>query len=89
MLKNRDSHGGGAGFGELRDHAALDPGDLIRCFRQAIQVMRQTRQALSPDQADLKARLKATMAAMNRDEVDAEKQLRGVVEAAPLPPGKS
>ncbi len=76
----------GAGFGELRDHAALDPGDLIRCFRQAIQVMRQTRQALPADQAELKARLKATMTALNRDEVDAEKQLRGAVEDAPPGP---
>lgn len=71
----------GCEFGALRDHASLDPGDLIRTFRQAIQVMRQTRQALPAGQEELKDVLKRTLAAMNRDEIDAEKQLRGGVTA--------
>jgi superfamily II RNA helicase len=65
---------GGAPMDELREVGDATPGDLCRSFRMAIQLMRQARRAI--DSAwDLAARLEEAGAALNRDEVDARRQL--------------
>lgn len=64
----------GAGLeevGELTDHS---PGDLCRTFRMAIQLMRQARRAIDPDW-DVGERLGEAILRLNRDEVDAKRQL--------------
>jgi len=50
------------------------PGDLVRAFRMAIQLMRQLRRALDPTW-DLGDRLEEAILALNREEVDARRQL--------------
>jgi superfamily II RNA helicase len=65
---------GGATMEELREQCDATPGDLCRAFRMAIQLMRQARRAI--DSAwDLAPRLEEAGAALNRDEVDARRQL--------------
>jgi superfamily II RNA helicase len=71
----------GTPFEELEAHSSLSDGDAVRYLRLAIQLMRQTVRALHeyPHFANdpfLGERLKAATARMNRDVVDAEKQLR-------------
>jgi superfamily II RNA helicase len=69
----------GAAFDELESYTSMAPGDLIRCFRMTIQLMRQTSGRLPP--ADpLRARLRRAIDRINRDEVDAERQLRMAVD---------
>jgi superfamily II RNA helicase len=71
----------GAGFDDLAAATSMAPGDLIRCLRMAIQLMRQTASRLEP--ADpLGRRLRRAVDRINRDEVDAERQLRMGVEIA-------
>lgn len=65
---------GGAGLDELEGLADGSPGDLCRTFRMAIQLMRQTRRAIDPDW-DVGQRLREAMEGMNRDEIDARRQL--------------
>ena len=49
-------------------------GDLCRTFRMALQLMRQVRRAIDP-KWDLAQRLEEAAAMMNRDVVDAKRQL--------------
>ncbi|QDU66985.1 DEAD/DEAH box helicase [Engelhardtia mirabilis] len=64
----------GASFEELEETTDATAGDLCRCFRMAIQLMRQVKRAMDPS-FDLVERLDEAMAAINRDEVDARRQL--------------
>jgi superfamily II RNA helicase len=64
----------GRSFEELAAQTDTTPGDICRTFRMAIQLMRQTRRALG-EGWDLGERLLEVMQAMNRDEVDAKRQL--------------
>lgn len=65
----------GCSLEDLARYTSQDPGDLVRAFRQAIQLLRQLRDAAGP--ADpLRAILKEAEAKLNRDEVDAERLLR-------------
>jgi superfamily II RNA helicase len=68
---------GGATFHELGRHTDVDEGEIIRYFRMVIQLLRQLRQA--PRVSD-ELRETATKAQkmINRDLVDAEKQLRNM-----------
>ncbi|MCA8981477.1 MAG: hypothetical protein KDC14_15715, partial [Planctomycetes bacterium] len=64
----------GAEFEEALDEAEVGPGDLCRALRMALQLMRQVRRAIDKDW-DLYERLGEARLAMNRDEVDARRQL--------------
>ncbi len=64
----------GAEFEEALEEAEVGPGDLCRALRMALQLMRQVRRAIDRDW-DLYERLGEARLAMNRDEVDARRQL--------------
>jgi len=64
----------GAAFAELEGLSDATPGDLVRHFRMAVQLGRQARRAIDPSW-DLHARLADVLDAINRDVVDARKQL--------------
>lgn len=64
----------GAPFHELEELTDAPPGDICRTFRMAIQLMRQVRRTL--DRRDsLVDRLEEAVRALNREEVDARRQL--------------
>jgi superfamily II RNA helicase len=65
----------GRDFGDILKDAPVDEGEVIRYFRMGVQVLREILDA--PVSEALKAKLLKTIDAMNRDEIDAEKQLRG------------
>lgn len=64
----------GADFDELEELTDATAGDMCRTFRMAVQLMRQVRRAIDRD-FDLYDRLGEAMEALNRDEVDARRQL--------------
>jgi superfamily II RNA helicase len=64
----------GRTFEELGELVEVPAGDICRCFRMAVQVMRQLRATIDPS-FDLHERLKAAMDTLGRDEVDARRQL--------------
>lgn len=65
----------GSGFDDLKNFTDVQDGDLVRNFRMVLQLTRQVRKALSPSD-DLSQRLTALARRVDRDEVDAERQLR-------------
>ena len=65
----------GCEFEDLEDLCDVGPGDLVRNIRLAIQLMRQTIKATSGDET-LAGKLRDAIHRVNRDEVDAERQLR-------------
>jgi superfamily II RNA helicase len=64
----------GCRFEDLRNFTSTQDGDVVRNFRLAVQVLRQFAWAVR-EHAELHERLLATLARLNRDEVDAERQL--------------
>ena len=64
----------GADFEDTLEEAEIGAGDLCRALRMALQLMRQVRRAIDRDW-DLYDRLGDARLAMNRDEVDAHRQL--------------
>ena len=64
----------GASFEELEPLCEATPGDVVRHFRMAVQLARQARRAIDPSW-DLAERLRELTDAMNRDVVDARRQL--------------
>lgn len=64
----------GSDFEELVRELDVTPGDVVRTFRMAVQLMRQVRRAIDP-KWDLHERLHEAMEALNRDVVDARRQL--------------
>jgi superfamily II RNA helicase len=64
----------GAGFEELREQTTTPPGDLVRVMRLTVQLMRQLRAAL-PRTSPLVPLLDRSRDLLNRDEVDAARQL--------------
>ena len=64
----------GASFEELEERAGIPPGDVCRSFRMALQLLRLVRRTLDPDD-ELAGRMEAAVQAMNREEVDARRQL--------------
>jgi superfamily II RNA helicase len=64
----------GAEFEELLEETDATPGDIVRNLRMAVQLMRQVRRAIDP-QWDLRETLAIAMEKMNRDVVDARRQL--------------
>lgn len=65
----------GATLEELRNFTSAQEGDLIRNLRMTVQILRQFSQAAREDPA-LHDSLVGAMELVNRDEVDAERQLR-------------
>ncbi|MDE0635260.1 MAG: DEAD/DEAH box helicase [Candidatus Poribacteria bacterium] len=65
----------GCEFDELTDYATLDPGDFIRSFRVVIDQLRQIRRAMTGHTA-LTDKLNLCIGKINRDVIDAERQLR-------------
>ncbi|MCE9584036.1 MAG: hypothetical protein K8T20_16250 [Planctomycetes bacterium] len=71
----------GCPFQDLEAHTSLSDGDMVRYLRLAVQLQRQTMRALMdyPHFANdpyLAEKLKSAANRVNRDVVDAEKQLR-------------
>ncbi len=66
---------GGTGFEEIAAETSIDPGDLVRAFRMAIQLVRQLRsgRGVSPG---LRETAEEALSRMNRGVVDAERQLK-------------
>jgi superfamily II RNA helicase len=65
----------GCTFDELVDYTDAPPGDLVRYFRLAADLLRQIRRAVSKDDA-LFDKINLCISKINRDVVDAERQLR-------------
>ena len=64
----------GADITALEERSDATPGDMVRTFRMSIQLMRQVRRAISKDW-DLHEKLDEAVQLLNRDEVDARRQL--------------
>ena len=64
----------GCNFAELIQHTDASDGDIVRSFRSAIDLLRQLKRAVAED-VSLADKLGKCIAKINRDEVDAEKQL--------------
>ena len=65
----------GCDFDELEKYADLDAGDFVRTFRLVVDQLRQIRRAMSGHTA-LVEKLNRCIGRINRDVVDAERQLR-------------
>ncbi|MCG3175858.1 MAG: hypothetical protein MOGMAGMI_00795 [Candidatus Omnitrophica bacterium] len=68
---------GGCRFMDLAEHTDVDEGEIIRYFRMVIQLLRQIRQAPHAS-ARLREAAGAAFDKINRDLVDAERQLRNL-----------
>jgi superfamily II RNA helicase len=66
---------GGTAFADLGKYTDVDEGEIIRYFRMVIQLLRQLKQAPRVS-AHLRETAKGALLKINRDLVDAEKQLR-------------
>ena len=64
----------GEDFDKMLRYAGTDEGEIIRYFRMAIQILREVLD--TPISHELKARVKKAIHLINRDIIDAEKQLR-------------
>ena len=84
-----DAWARGCAWGELEAYTAASDGDLVRFFRLALQLLRNTLYSL-PKEDPLRARLRGAAERLNRDVVDAERQLRlgtqGLAPGAPPAP---
>ena len=68
---------GGCAFKDLGRHTEVDEGEIIRYFRMVIQLLRQLKQA--PQVSDtMRNTAKNALQKINRDLVDAERQLRNM-----------
>ena len=65
----------GCTFDELADYTDAPPGDLVRYFRLASDLLRQTKRVVSKEDP-LFDKISACIGKINRDVVDAERQLR-------------
>jgi superfamily II RNA helicase len=76
----------GCDWAALEAHTGASDGDLVRFFRLALQLLRNTMHAL-PAEDPLRHRLRGAVRRMDRDVVDAERQLRlaSQEEAPPAP----
>jgi superfamily II RNA helicase len=64
----------GASLEEIRRLTSISDGDLVRNFRMALQLMRQIKTQVKGDR-DLPEKFGAAIAMLDRDEVDARRQL--------------
>jgi superfamily II RNA helicase len=65
---------GGMSMEELEEELSVNPGDVCRVFRMAIQLMRNVKRSIDRDW-DLAGHLDDAIESINRDEIDARKQL--------------
>ncbi|MCM8763111.1 MAG: hypothetical protein NC829_01905, partial [Candidatus Omnitrophica bacterium] len=65
----------GASFDKILKFSDADEGELVRYLRMAIQILREIRENPTSS-SELKQRISQTIRVINRDVVDAEKQLR-------------
>ncbi|MEM9801928.1 MAG: DEAD/DEAH box helicase [Planctomycetota bacterium] len=65
---------GGVSMEELEETLDVNPGDVCRVFRMATQLMRNVRRSVDEDW-DVVDRIDDAILAMNRDEIDARRQL--------------
>lgn len=65
----------GTNFHKALQFTDVDEGEVVRYFRMAVQVLREIND--TPISGLLKERINKTISLINRDVVDAEKQLRG------------
>ncbi|MCZ6688802.1 MAG: DEAD/DEAH box helicase [Planctomycetota bacterium] len=65
----------GCDFDKLEKYTTASPGDLVRTFRMTIQLHRQLFKILPSDHG-VRSVLRVAIDKLNRDEVDAERQLR-------------
>jgi len=65
----------GCSFEELMEYTDTPPGDLVRYFRLASDLLRQIKRVVSVDDS-LYSKINDCISRINRDVVDAEKQLR-------------
>jgi superfamily II RNA helicase len=65
----------GTNFNKILQFTDTDEGEVVRYFRMAIQILREINEAKISSQG-LKMRIKETIRVINRDIVDAEKQLK-------------
>lgn len=72
----------GCEWRDLEAHTSASDGDMVRYFRLTIQLLRNTLYALDRDDP-LRAKLRRCVEKMNRDVVDAERQLRMGTEEPP------
>jgi superfamily II RNA helicase len=68
-----------APFERLERFTSAAPGDLVRCFRMAVQLLRECADALPP-RDPLRRRLRGAITRLYRGEVDAERQLLAAAE---------
>ena len=66
---------GGCTWGDLEAHTGASDGDMVRIFRLALQLLKNTMYALPKDDP-LREKLRGAARRLNRDVVDAERQLR-------------
>ena len=59
---------------DLQDELAVNPGDVCRVLRMAIQLMRNVRRSIDRDW-DIVDHLDDAIESLNRDEIDARRQL--------------
>jgi superfamily II RNA helicase len=79
----------GCTWAELEAYTGASDGDMVRFFRLTLQLLRNTMYAL-PKEDPLREKLRGAARRINRDVVDAERQLRmGTQEAAPPPVGEA
>ncbi|MFH1791177.1 MAG: DEAD/DEAH box helicase [Candidatus Omnitrophota bacterium] len=74
----------GDAFDKMLRYTDADEGEIIRYFRMCIQILREILDTRTPQ--GLKEKIKKTLSLINRDIVDAEKQLRIEVDTAWSPP---
>ena len=65
----------GGDLGQVEDSTETPLGDVCRIFRMAIQLLRNMKRAIDDPSWDLCDKLEEAMTAMNRDEIDARRQL--------------
>jgi len=76
----------GCTWGELEAHTGASDGDMVRFFRLALQLLKNTMYALPKDDP-LRDKLRGAAHRINRDVIDAERQLRlGIPEAGSAAP---
>src|SRR6185295_3938670 len=75
----------GCTWGELEAHTGASDGDMVRFIRLSLQLLKNTMYAI-PKEDPLRDKLRGAARRINRDVVDAERQLRLGTPDASAPP---
>jgi superfamily II RNA helicase len=80
----------GEPLAQCRELTTASEGDVVRCLRLVLQFARQIKKALGDHEIGVRRKLENVMQAVNRDEVDARRQLElGQEDLAPPPEDES